>query len=138
MSDQPIPPMEEILASIRKIIAEDKPIAAPAIAESEAEEDVLELGEAPAEPAPTYFPPPPVAVSPPPASPLMSGEAAAASRKALSALSSLKLDPDAPADTLDGLVREMLRPMLKQWLDANLPELVERVVAREIARLGAR
>ncbi len=143
MSEQP-PPVEEILASIRKIIAEDKPILPPSDAVSSAEEeDVLELGD-PA-PEPTYFPPPPAqSAAPPPAAPslaapsLVSGEAAEASRKALAALSGLKLDPDAPADTLDGLVREMLRPMLKQWLDANLPELVERIVAREIARLGTR
>ena len=35
-------------------------------------------------------------------------------------------------------VREMLRPMLKEWLDANLPDLVERVVAREVARIIGR
>jgi cell pole-organizing protein PopZ len=33
-------------------------------------------------------------------------------------------------------VREMLRPMLQKWLDANLPGIVERAVAREIARLA--
>ena len=38
-------------------------------------------------------------------------------------------------NTLDGLVRELLRPMLKEWLDARLPELVETLVAREIARI---
>jgi hypothetical protein len=39
------------------------------------------------------------------------------------------------ADTLEGLVREILTPMLKTWLDANLPEMVERMVAREIERI---
>ena len=37
---------------------------------------------------------------------------------------------------LEDLIREMLRPMLKAWLDENLPTVVERLVAREIARLA--
>ena len=41
----------------------------------------------------------------------------------------------AGSDTLEGLVREMLKPMLRDWLDANLPDLVEAMVAREIARI---
>ena len=38
--------------------------------------------------------------------------------------------------TLQDLVQEMLRPMLKSWLDDNLPTLVERLVRAEIERLG--
>jgi cell pole-organizing protein PopZ len=38
--------------------------------------------------------------------------------------------------TLDDLVREMLRPMLKAWLDDNLPNLVERLVRAEIERVA--
>ncbi len=38
--------------------------------------------------------------------------------------------------TLEGLVREMLRPMLKEWLDTHLPPLVERLVERELEKLG--
>ncbi len=37
--------------------------------------------------------------------------------------------------TIEDLVREMLRPMLKEWIDKNLPPMVERLVEREIARL---
>lgn len=37
--------------------------------------------------------------------------------------------------SLEGLVRDMLRPMLAEWLDKNLPPLVERMVAAEIARI---
>ena len=37
--------------------------------------------------------------------------------------------------TLQDLVREMLRPMLKSWLDDNLPTLVERLVRAEIERM---
>ena len=40
--------------------------------------------------------------------------------------------------TLDELVKELLKPMLKAWLDENLPPLVERLVKREIAKLGRR
>jgi hypothetical protein len=37
--------------------------------------------------------------------------------------------------TLEGMVREMLRPMLKEWLDANLPSLVKWVVTEQVERL---
>ncbi len=40
--------------------------------------------------------------------------------------------------TLEDLVREMLRPMLREWLDANLPALVGRIVEREVAKLAGR
>ena len=38
--------------------------------------------------------------------------------------------------TIEGLMRDMMRPMLKEWLDENLPALVERVVEKEIARIS--
>ena len=40
--------------------------------------------------------------------------------------------------SLEGLTREMLRPMLAQWLDANLPDMVERLVKAEIARIAGK
>jgi cell pole-organizing protein PopZ len=40
--------------------------------------------------------------------------------------------------TLDDLVKDMLRPMLKSWLDNNLPPLVERLVREEIERMSRR
>ena len=40
------------------------------------------------------------------------------------------------ARTLEDLVREMLRPLLKAWLDDNLPGLVERLVRAEIERVS--
>lgn len=149
------PPMDEILASIRRIITEDAPRlpdpvpvrdAAP---EAEvAEEDELLLGDEDSAEheasIPAQAPPPPAPV--PAAKPtataedeaLLSAGAQQATQRALSALSGLLVDPSAPGNTLDGLVREMLRPMLKEWLDANLPDIVERVVAREVARLSGR
>lgn len=122
MSDgAPEQSMEDVLASIKRIISADVEAArrfpaAPVVA-SAADDDVLELGETPqAREA------------------LISGKAAKASKAALAALSAVSIDPRGGENTLDGLVREMLRPMLKEWLDANLPELVERVVTREVAR----
>jgi len=122
--------MEDVLASIKRIISADVEAARrfpkpPAIAPAE-EEDVLELGEESASAAPA------------PAKGLVSGKAAKASKAALAALDSVRIDPNAGANTMDGLVRELLQPMLKEWLDANLPELVERVVAREVARIIGR
>ena len=40
------------------------------------------------------------------------------------------------ARTLEDLVQEMLRPLLKSWLDGNLPRLVERLVRAEIERVS--
>ena len=118
--------MEDILASIKRVISADVDAArrlprVPAtVPVAPAEEDVLELGEAPASEG------------------LVSGATVEASKAALAMLSQLSVDPRADGNTLDGLVREMLRPMLKQWLDANLPDIVERIVAREVARILGR
>lgn len=38
--------------------------------------------------------------------------------------------------TLEDIVRELLRPMLKEWLDSNLPDVIERLVAKELERLA--
>ena len=126
---------EEALADVKKIkeIAEDNAKAAPAPRQrsraeptplapaKESPETVLELTED----AGTST-----------ATPIMSSDALAASRQALSNLSRLIVKPEsAGSDTLEGLVREMLKPMLKDWLDAHLPAIVERVVAQEVARI---
>lgn len=182
--DQHEPSMEEILASIRKIISEDEAgAAAPSGGASAPSDDVLVLTEevnedgSPAKAAAPAFeslaplpeeppppPPPPVpdepmvqlaepeAVEPPPsAAPqpefgrrLISDTTAAASLSALSELvSRTHREPNIESlplgnvnRTLEDLTRELLRPMLKQWLDDNLPELVERAVREEIGRLA--
>lgn len=74
---------------------------------------------------------------------LTSERAAESMRRSLSNLSRISEAPGnkaAPAGetTIEQLVREMLRPMLAQWLDANLPPLVEQMVKAEIARISAR
>ena len=148
------PSMEEILSSIKRIIAEDseaalspqrgsKRAASPApIADpvpDPHEPEVLELTEAvEAEPAPA--PAKKAAHGAHEAKPsLVSEQTAEASRSQLAALSALVVKPEVTgSDTLEGMVREMLRPMLSEWLEARLPDIVERMVAREISRITDR
>jgi hypothetical protein len=65
---------------------------------------------------------------------LVSSETSAAVDSAFSALAQTVLVQN--ARTLEDLVREMLRPMLKSWLDDNLPGMVERLVRAEIERVS--
>ncbi len=67
---------------------------------------------------------------------LLSPRTSAAVDTAFSSLSHTVLSQ--PPRTLEDLVRDMLRPMLKQWLDANLPDMVERLVRAEIERVSRR
>ena len=129
------PSMEEILASIKKVIAEDKDVrVAEPVAEVETqvkddedENEVLELNEELA---------PPADLGPP----LLDQTAAAVSRSALEHLTTVAATvPALPqANPLEEMVREMLRPMLKQWLDEHLPGLVDEHVRREISRITGR
>jgi len=188
------PSMEEILASIRRIIADDdaakpppKPAEAPAAkpaapaavaptaktsgdemdamladldqdpeSASEPPDEVLELTESMAAPTPEPAQPtfrridpdhPDVvfdeaAPTPPPApprapvgnSPLLSNAASAAVHSAFGTLAHSVLAQN--PRTLEDLVKEMLRPMLKAWLDDNLPVMVERLVRAEIERVS--
>lgn len=185
------PSMEEILSSIKRIIAEEgegpvrarrggRPLASPEPAshaddlDEDDDGEVLELSDPippapqsapvaatmPAEPhaaAAPDFPEEPTAMADSPveapampraarsastpaasAEPILSSRAAEASRNSLDSLSRLMVRADAPAgddNTLEGLVRAMLRPMLREWLDANLPAMVETMVAAEIKRI---
>ena len=43
-----------------------------------------------------------------------------------------------PVNPLEDMVREMLRPILKQWLDEHLPQMVDEHVKREISRITGR
>jgi cell pole-organizing protein PopZ len=65
---------------------------------------------------------------------LLSGETSAAVDAAFKTLAQTVLVSN--ARTLEDLVRDMLRPMLKIWLDENLPRLVERLVRAEIERVS--
>ena len=132
------PSMEDILASIKKVIAEEKELRSatrpldtiedePLPEEVSAEDDVLELNE-PLAPAVDLGPP------------LVDDEVAGQSRQALEQLQTIAATiPAAPqVNPLEEMVREMLRPMLKQWLDEHLPQMVEEHVRREITRITGR
>lgn len=74
-----------------------------------------------------------------PSEPIVSHLTAAATSGHLKALSGLMVQNyPGSENTLEALVREMLKPMLREWLDANLPTLVEQMVNREIARISGR
>ena len=179
------PSMEDILASIKRIIAEDSeavgvrpaklrreamaavsssPIIAPvqdaepepeerveepetdaagpavdAEAEPAAEQvdtpDVLELTspmpEAATADAPVHFAPASALDG------LLSSTSAEASRSAFAALSQLQVrSEEGKSNTLEGLVADLLKPMLREWLDRELPGLVERLVSAEVKRLA--
>ena len=162
------PSMEEILSSIKRIIAEEgdgpsrarRPIRSAARSARD-EGEVLELSDpmpierdrdaeaAAVEPA--RAPAPEAATEAPrveaPAlkpelavpEPIVSAQTAEATRDALGHLSRLLVKPEpATEGTLEGLVRELLRPMLRDWLDAKLPAMVEDMVAREISKITGR
>ena len=136
--------MEEILASIKRVIADDsRGGAAPrgrgkaaAVTEAgpsqrsdlpssgDADDDVLELS------------------NPLPDDGLISSNVTVATRNSFATLASLRQQVVQSVEAvpvgegpLEAVVREMLRPMLKDWLDTRLPEMVEDMVAREIARI---
>jgi uncharacterized protein len=107
--------------------------------------DVLDLTEAmtaempEAMPEPAPFPPmpemPELQSEPVPAPrPLISNSTSAAVDSAFNTLAHTVLVQN--ARTLEDLVREMLRPLLKTWLDDNLPGMVERLVRAEIERVS--
>jgi hypothetical protein len=134
----PIPATHDDEPTALDVARRIQAMAAPAVAEPLAE-------------APTAASPPWAAEEPMPAdssaraaeakpaeAPIVSPRTADASRGSLDQLSRLLVKPEPGGDgTLEGLVREMLRPMLRDWLDSNLPPLVESMVAREIARITA-
>jgi cell pole-organizing protein PopZ len=79
-------------------------------------------------------PPPPVSSQPGLQPGLLSARTTEAVNSAFNSLAQTVLVQN--ARTLEDLVREMLRPMLKSWLDDNLPSMVERIVRAEIERVS--
>jgi cell pole-organizing protein PopZ len=130
------PSMEDILASIKRVIAEEKEIRAsapPPLPDVE-EDDVLELDEGmEVHESPSA---PPVDLGPP----LLEEQAADTSRQSLEALASVAATAPPPpqVNPLEEMLREMLRPILKQWLDEHLPAIVDEHVKREIHRITGR
>jgi len=148
------PSVEEILESIKKVIARDNREAQQAERQRREsagvmltpgkpvdldgdeldEDEVLDLGEELIDTPPTVRT----------ADGLTTESAARSMRESLEALAMIA-EPSAPPQivrsgetSLEGLVRDMLRPMLAEWLDRNLPEMVERLVKAEIARIAGK
>lgn len=94
--------------------------------------DFAEMAAAKAPQRQPAFEPRPVDV--PPAGPILSRSTVSTVESAFNALANTVLSNN--ARTLEDLVKEMLRPMLKAWLDDNLPALVERIVKAEIERVS--
>lgn len=74
---------------------------------------------------------------------LLATDRVVASRQSLSQLAEAVKPAPRPdmaigSVSLDQMVQDMVRPMLKEWLDAHLPEIVERMVSREISRITDR
>ena len=149
--------VEEILESIKKVIARDnragavearrrrmlvseEPDSAPApLARTHQvrdAEDVLDLAAMECEPEPTALP-----MEQTDESPLLAETVRDAMQENLAALAMLAEPPARPQivrsgeTSLEGLTRELLRPMLAEWLEANLPAMVESLVQAEIARI---
>lgn len=154
---QPEPSMEEILASIRRIISEDEE-EAPAGAAPSAPE-VQSKPEIVPDPAPTQQ----AAVESDRADPHLETEdvemikksvaeavehgaedaildegAASAASSAFANLSASVRVSDGPGRTIEQIVVDMLKPMVKDWLDANLPAIVEEKVEEEVQRVARR
>jgi len=146
------PSVEEILESIKKVIARDnrealqaerrrresagipltpgKPTDHEGNALADDDDEVLELGEASRLDGSDES--------------LTTASAAQSMRESLAALAMIS-EPSVPPQivrsgetSLEGLTRDLLRPMLAEWLDRNLPEVVERLVMVEIARIAGK
>jgi cell pole-organizing protein PopZ len=173
----PEPSIEEILASIRKIISDDEPEAEAAHEANAPDDGVLELTNVvfdipPAETAESeadepfhHEPPPSTPIAPPPPPPqseqpapqpvsttmveleqaiegIASDETLAAASGAFAKLSHTApphTEPQAPSSggrSVEDIVRELLRPILRQWIDQNLAGIVERSVERELRKIS--
>jgi cell pole-organizing protein PopZ len=138
------PPPTDVL-DLTEAMAAPPPKPAPSFRTIDAAADVVFTDRAP-EPLPeppaplpvrqVEEPPPQFAPSPAPLPDraIISSATAAAVDSAFNSLAHVVLGGN--ARTLEDLVKEMLRPMLKSWLDDNLPSMVERIVRAEIERVS--
>jgi cell pole-organizing protein PopZ len=160
----PDPSMEDILASIRRILDDETPAGTPP---GTGGDEVLDLSETmlvpedraakpAAEPTPSPAAAPPTASAPEPApaatppaveagligaaAATAAGASLAALRAATGAAAAAPARPETLVGyanlTLEQMVREEIRPLLKAWLDENLPPLVERLVKAELERIA--
>lgn len=151
------PSMEEILASIRRIISEEEqtPTAEPVLDLTQTDEPTAEVADieddivfeaveqAVAEEVVTPAPAPvqraPVQTQTTPAATtdtFISPPSASAAAGSLAKLAGTLRIADTPNQTVEGVVRELLKPMLKEWLDRNLPAIVEARVEAELERIA--
>ncbi|NUR14510.1 MAG: DUF2497 domain-containing protein [Bradyrhizobium sp.] len=132
---EPEPEPEPDVLELTDEMAMDPPPPPPSFRKVEPRDD-LEFAEAPPRPTPppSYasadFDAPPL----PPQQPILAQSTVSAVESAFNSLAHTVLSSN--ARTLEDLVKEMLRPMLKSWLDDNLPGLVERIVKAEIERVS--
>jgi cell pole-organizing protein PopZ len=151
--------VEEILESIKKVIARDNRTGAietrrrresdglPEPADTDEAEEILDLGEADyvAEEA---IPDPATSVrqevDEADNEPLTAPAVRMSMQDNFAALAMLAEPGASPQivrsgeTSLEGLTRELLRPMLSEWLDKNLPGMVEKLVTAEIARIAGK
>ena len=136
-SEVPPPPAADVLELTEAMAA--APTARDGFRTIDGQSDVV-FHDEPPEPEPEPEPAPvAVAVAPPrrersDSEMLVSAATSVAVDSAFNSLAQTVLVHN--ARTLEDLVREMLRPMLKSWLDDNLPGLVERLVRAEIERVS--
>jgi len=165
---QPEPSMEEILASIRRIISEDDEeggaenkaqeapgprVIEPASVEPVAEEisqatvdEDASVSDPVEDQAETHLVTEDVEMIKKNVahaiveedSQIVEETTAAAASSAFKSLSQSVRISEGPGKTLEGIVTEMLRPMVKEWLDANLPGIVEEKVEDEVQRVARR
>lgn len=131
------PSMEDILSSIRRVIARDEAPGAAREARAAQSEDILDLHDQEDDEAEAATE----------TGELVSEASADAARQSLEALTAAIAPavaaatvaaPAAGGRTMEDVVIDALRPMLKDWLDTNLPQLVEAMVAKEITRITGR
>jgi cell pole-organizing protein PopZ len=131
----PAPEPEDILDLTEQMAEAEQ----PSFQTIDGQSDVIFADPHPEPPPPPRMAEPPRAPAPPPAAepddrPLLSNSTTAAMDSAFNSLAQTVLVHN--ARTLEDLVREMLRPLLKSWLDDNLPGMVERIVKAEIERVS--
>jgi cell pole-organizing protein PopZ len=128
--------------------AQPAPRMRSTILEPEAPRAPARPGQPPARPAPRFTPPPQPSAWPgedssppglPPKAdqvPMLSGAPAQAVQSAFNRLAETVLARAIGEQSIEEMTRELLKAMLKQWLDENLPEIVERLVREEIERVA--
>jgi cell pole-organizing protein PopZ len=126
------PPPSDVL-DLTEAMASPSPGPAPTFRTIDGDSDVVFADRVPDAPR-AEEPRRPLTPSPLAGPGLLSNSTAAAVDSAFNTLAATVIGQN--ARTLEDLVKEMLRPMLKSWLDDNLPGLVERIVRAEIERVS--